>query len=120
MKIFIGSDHRGYQLKASIKGLLHGLGHEIVDIGTDTGSETCDYPLIARNLGVEVVRHPGSRGILMCMTGIGQCIAANKVPGVYAALVYNKEAAALTRQHNDSNVLVLGAQFVDQQQVMDI
>jgi RpiB/LacA/LacB family sugar-phosphate isomerase len=120
MKIFIGSDHRGFQLKKKINDVLRTLGYEVVDMGTHTDSVACDYPQVALQVGKEVVRNPGSRGILMCMTGIGQSIAANKVPGIYAALVYNKEAAALSREHNDSNVLVLGTQFVDESKMLGI
>ncbi len=120
MKIFIGSDHRGFQLKKKVHDALKGLGHEVKDMGTHTESTSCDYPEIALQVAREVVRHPGSRGILLCMTGIGHSIAANKVPGVYAALVYNKEAAALSRQHNDSNVLVLGSKFVDETGMLEI
>ena len=93
MKIFVGADHRGFQLKKKVDDTLQGLGHEVVDMGTHTESVACDYPQIAYKVAMEVVRNPGSRGILLCMTGIGHSIAANKVPGVYAALVYNKEAA---------------------------
>ena len=120
MKIFVGSDHRGFQLKKNVDDALKALGHEVVDMGTHTESVACDYPEIAYKVAVEVVGHPGSRGILLCMTGIGHSIAANKVPGVYAALVYNKEAAALSRQHNDSNVLVLGSKFVNEQDMLEI
>ena len=91
MKIFVGSDHRGFQLKKKVDDALKGLGHEVVDMGTDTDSVASDYPEIAYRVAVEVVRNPGSRGILLCMSGLGQSIAANKVPGVYAALVYNTE-----------------------------
>src|SRR5476649_2686837 len=114
MKVFTGSDHRGFQLKKKVDDVLKSLGHEVVDMGTHHENVACDYPEIAYKVAVEVVRNPGSRGILLCMSGIGHSIAANKVPGVYAALVYNKEAAALARQHNDSNVLVLGAKFTDE------
>jgi len=120
MKIFVGSDHRGYQLKKDVVLTLKSLGHEVVDVGTDTDDVACDYPQIAQKVGSQVVAQPGSRGILVCMSGIGQSIAANKVPGVYAALVYNKEAAALSRQHNDSNVLVLGSKFVDKKNILEI
>jgi RpiB/LacA/LacB family sugar-phosphate isomerase len=120
MKIFVGSDHRGFQLKKNVDGALKGLGHEVVDMGTHDGSVACDYPEIAYKVGVEVVCNPGSRGILLCMSGIGHSIAANKVPGVYAALVYNREAALLSRQHNDSNVLVLGSQFVNEAHMLEI
>ncbi len=96
------------------------LGHDVEDMGTHTEGVDCDYPEISYKVSSEVVRHPGSRGILICMTGIGHSIAANKVPGIYAALVYNKEAAALSRQHNDSNVLVLGAKFTNESEMMEI
>ena len=120
MKIFVGSDHRGFQLKKNVDGILKALGHEVVDVGTYTEGVDCDYPQIAYKVAVEVVRNPGSRGILLCMMGIGHSIAANKVPGVYAALVYNKEAALLSRRHNDSNVLVMGSQFVDEANMLEI
>jgi RpiB/LacA/LacB family sugar-phosphate isomerase len=120
MKIFIGSDHRGFQLKKSVNDALKAMGHDVVDMGTHNENIACDYPQVALQVSVEVVRHPGSRGILLCMTGIGHSIAANKVPGIYAALVYNKEAAVLSRQHNDSNVLVLGSKFVDDAHMLEI
>jgi len=120
MKIFVGADHRGFQLKKKVDDVLKKLGHEVVDMGTHTDSIACDYPQIAHKVGTEVVHNPGSRGILLCMTGLGQSIAANKVPGVYAALVYNKEAAAFSRQHNDSNVLVMGSKFVDEANMLEI
>src|SRR3954469_9260940 len=103
MKIFLGADHRGYQLKKKVNALLKGLGHEVIDMGTHTDSVDCDYPEISYKVGTQVAQHADTRGILLCMTGIGHSIAANKIPGVYAALVYNKEAAAFSRQHNDSN-----------------
>ena len=120
MKIFIGCDHRGFQLKKKVDAALKSLGHEVVDMGTDTDSVACDYPEVALRVGVEVVCNPGSRGVLLCMSGLGQSIAANKVPGVYAALVHNTEMARLSRQHNDSNVLVMGAKFVDEVHMLEI
>ena len=120
MKIFVGSDHRGFQLKKKVDDALKALGHEVVDVGTHTESVACDYPEISYKVALDVVRNPGSRGILLCMTGIGHSIAANKVPGIYAALVYNREAAALSREHNDSNVLVLGSKFVNEEEMLEI
>jgi len=120
MKIFVGSDHRGFQLKKKMDDALKGMGHEVKDMGTHSENIACDYPEIAYKVGKEVVCNPGSRGILLCMSGIGQSIAANKVPGVYAALVYNEEAAQLSRQHNDSNVLVMGSKFVDESNMLGI
>jgi RpiB/LacA/LacB family sugar-phosphate isomerase len=112
MKIFIGADHRGFDLKKRIQEILKKEGHELIDIGTHVEGEACDYPDISYKVATEVVKNKGSRGILICNTGIGHTIAANKVPGAYAALVYNQEAASLSRQHNDSNILVLGSLFI--------
>jgi RpiB/LacA/LacB family sugar-phosphate isomerase len=120
MKIFVGADHRGFQLKKKVDGMLKGLGHEVVDVGTHIEGVDCDYPEVSYKVAREVVHNPGSRGILLCMTGIGHSIAANKVPGIYAALVYNEEAAAFSRQHNDSNVLVLGSKYMDETQMVQI
>ncbi len=114
MKIFVGADHRGFQLKTKVMAFLKSQGHEAIDQGTHVEGVDCDYPPIAKDVAVSVVKNPGSRGILLCMTGIGHSIAANKVPGAYAALVYSKEAAAFARQHNNSNILVLAAKFTDE------
>lgn len=120
MKIFIGADHRGFELKARIKELLKELGHTVVDVGSHDAGLICDYPPIAYEVGSKVAKSRGGRGILACMTGIGHSIAANKVIGCYAALCYNKEAAVLSRQHNNANVLVLGAKFVKPEEIDDI
>ena len=120
MKIFVGADHRGFPLKKKVDQWLKAMGHEVVDLGTHIEGIPCDYPQLSRAVGLAVTGHPGSRGILLCMTGLGHSIAANKVPGVYAALVYNLEAALLSRQHNDSNVLVLGSKFVDEHTAHEI
>ncbi|MDP2652509.1 MAG: ribose 5-phosphate isomerase B [Candidatus Omnitrophota bacterium] len=119
MKVFIGADHRGFHLKAEITGLLKQLKHQVVDVGS-YGEEMCDYPEISYKLAREVARSKGSRGILVCMTGIGHSIAANKVRGAYAALCYTEEAAAFSRQHNNSNILVLGARFTPQDRIPGI
>lgn len=120
MTIFIGADHRGVELKARIIKVLGGMGHEVVDVGSYEPETPCDYPKFSEAVGTNVASHKNSRGILVCMTGIGHSIAANKIPGVYAALCYNKEAAALSRQHNNANVLVLGAKFVTEKAMMEI
>lgn len=119
MKIFIGADHRGFALKKKITHFLGQLGHEAKDLGTHNGDD-CDYPKISYDVATKVTAHEGSRGILLCMTGIGHSIAANKVPGARAALVYNKEAALLSRQHNNANILVLGAKFTPEKDMQDI
>jgi len=120
MKIFVGADHRGFQLKKKVDAFLKDHGHEVIDVGTHVEGVDCDYPHISYKVAQEVVHNPGSRGILLCMTGIGHSIAANKVPGIFAALVYNTDAAMLSRQHNDSNVLVLGSKFMDEANMLEI
>jgi uracil phosphoribosyltransferase len=120
MKIFIGADHRGYELKQKIAADLARQGHTVEDLGAFTADVPCDYPKLAYAVGVKVAKTKASRGILVCMTGIGHSIAANKIPGVYAALCYNKDAAALSRQHNNSNVLVVGAKFVSEAEIHEI
>lgn len=117
--IFIGADHRGFALKAEIAAFLKTLGHEVIDAGTYE-EEPCDYPVIACEVASQVARMKKARGILVCMSGIGHSIAANKVPGAYAALCYNKEAAMLSRQHNNANILVLGAKFVSRREMFAI
>lgn len=120
MKIFIGADHRGFILKEKIGAILERDGYDVVDVGTDDENEPCDYPKMAYAVATGVAKSKGARGILVCMTGIGHSIAANKVPGVYAALCYNKEAAALSRQHNNANVLVVGSKFVGEREIFEI
>ena len=120
MNIFIGADHRGFILKKTIGAVLSEMGHTVTDVGTHVEGVDCDYPQMSYDVATNVVEHANSRGILLCMTGIGHSIAANKVPGAYAALVYNREAAALSRQHNDSNILVLGAKFVAEAEMVEI
>jgi RpiB/LacA/LacB family sugar-phosphate isomerase len=120
MKIFIGGDHRGFELKAKIIAFLTKQGHKVIDDGSYEDGVMCDYPPISEKVANHVVKNKGSRGILACMTGIGHSIAANKVVGAYAALVYHKGAAALSRQHNNSNILVLGAKLTNPAEIEDI
>lgn len=112
MKIAIGSDHGGVQLKEGIKEVLAGKGVEPVDCGCFS-EESCDYPDFAEKVARAVGSGEAERGILVCKTGIGMAIAANKVPGVRAANCRTVDDARLSRQHNDSNVLALGAGVVD-------
>lgn len=111
-KIAIASDHAGFTLKEKIKPCLQSKNLEIEDLGTSS-KERCDYPGFAYALAKEVSIGGVKRGILICKTGIGNSIVANKLPGVRAALCYNVLAARLSREHNDSNVLVLGSAFVN-------
>ncbi|MBU5676586.1 ribose 5-phosphate isomerase B [Alkaliphilus sp. MSJ-5] len=111
MKIAIGSDHGGYGLKELIKKHLQEKGFDIKDFGTDSIAST-DYPDFARSVGEAVVAEEFDRGILVCGTGIGISIAANKVPGVRCALVGDCFSAKATRQHNNANIIALGERVV--------
>lgn len=109
--IIIAADHAGFALKEKLKSYLEESGYKVKDLGTHSPAR-CDYPFFACRLAREVARDTYSRGLLICKTGIGNSIAANRFSGVRAALCYNARAARLSRQHNDSNVLVLGSSFV--------
>ncbi len=106
MRIAVGSDHRGREMRSKLAELLTQLGQEVVDVGTND-SEECDYPDIAAVVAQKVGSHEVDRGILVCETGLGMCIVANKVPGVRAAPCYDELTAELSRRHNDLNVLCL-------------
>lgn len=110
MKIILGSDHAGYKIKEHIKNYLTGLGHEVEDAGSYDESPI-DYPDPAQTVGEAVSAGRQARGILVCGTGIGMSIAANKVHGVRAALVSDVTSAGLARAHNDANVLCLAGWF---------
>src|SRR5437764_2022091 len=111
MKIAIGSDHRGYDAKRRIVSLLQQLGHEVLDLGPE-GSESVDYPDFAFQVARAVGEGRVDRGILICGTGIGMCIAANKVPGVRAAPCHDSITAEMSRRHNDANVLCVSADLL--------
>jgi len=119
VRIAIGSDHRGFALKEALKELLAELGHEWVDFGCQT-EEPVDYPDIARPLAEAVAAGEYERGILICGSGVGMSIAANKVKGVRAALCGNSFTARLARRHNDANVLCLGSWCIGQGLAEDI
>ena len=111
MRIAIGSDHRGFAIKAKIVDLLNQLQHEAIDIGTYNG-DACDYPDIASVVASKVSKGEVERGILICGTGIGMCIAANKFPGVRAAPCHDDLTAEMSRRHNDLNVMCLSADML--------
>jgi ribose 5-phosphate isomerase B len=111
MRIAIGSDHRGYEVKRRIDSVLKQLGHEVVDFGPQS-SESVDYPDYAFQVAQAVSAKQVDRGILICGTGIGMCIAANKVPGVRAAPCHDSITAEMSRRHNDANVLCLSADLL--------
>jgi ribose 5-phosphate isomerase B len=113
MKIALGADHAGFDLKEKIKQHLVGRGISVEDMGTHS-TESVDYPDYARAVGEEVVAGRSDCGILVCGTGIGMCIAANKVPGIRAANVHSEMEAQLSREHNNANVLALGGRVLDE------
>ncbi len=119
MNIAIGSDHAGWELKERVKKYLEKEGYESRDFGTEDSSP-CDYPDFGLAVAEAVAREENTRGILICTTGIGMSIVANKVPGVRAAPCNNVETARLSREHNDTNVLVLGTKTVEKGKLEDI
>jgi len=111
MKIAIGADHAGYRLKDEIVPVLKALGHELIDVGCDC-SDSVDYPDYALPVCDKVVSGIAARGILICGTGIGMSIAANKTHGIRCALVHDMFSAKATREHNDTNVLAMGERVI--------
>lgn len=111
MQIAIGSDHRGVAVKSQIIEMLERLGHQVDDVGTHS-SESMDYPDVAADVGRKVGSKVADRGILICGTGIGMSIAANKVTGVRAAPCHDELTAEMSRRHNDLNVLCLSADML--------
>ncbi len=111
MKIAVASDHRGFSVKGKILSLLEELGHQGLDYGPEK-SESVDYPDYAAKVAQAVSNHQVDRGILICGTGIGMCIVANKFPGVRAAPCHDDLTAEMSRLHNDANVLCLSADLL--------
>lgn len=118
-RIPIASDHAGFELKERLREALAEMGYEVTDIGTH-GTASTDYPDYAHPLAQQVSEGQVSRGVLMCGTGLGMSYVANRYPGVRAAVAWTPEIAALARQHNDANVLVLPARFVSQDDALAI
>ncbi len=111
MRIAVGSDHRGVELRAKLSDFLRRLGQEVVDVGSHDGRDV-DYPDIATLVARKVASREVDRGILVCGTGVGMCIVANKFPGVRAAPCYDDITAELSRRHNDLNVLCLPGDLI--------
>lgn len=112
MKISLACDHGGLQLKNDVAAYLKKLGHVVVDFGTDS-LDSCDYPDFAKPAALAVSSGECERGIVVCTTGIGVSMVANKVKGVRCALCVNPDMAKMTRLHNDANVIALGQKYVD-------
>ena len=111
MNISIASDHGGFSLKSQIIPFLQELGHTVLDRGTEN-EDSVDYPDYAIKVARDILAHTAERGIVICGTGLGVSIAANRHKGVRSALVHSDEYARLSRQHNDANVLAMGARFI--------
>lgn len=119
MKIAIAADHGGFILKEKLRARLAGMGHQVTDFGTES-TESCDYPEFAQAVGQAVAEGLAHRGVLICTTGIGMAIAANKISGVRAAPAQSEDEVRMTREHNDANVLTLGARYVDEHRALEL
>ncbi len=119
MKIAIGSDHAGFEDKEKVKKQLDELGFEYEDVGTNS-TESVDYPIYAQKVAEKVASGEVEQGLLICGSGNGMQIAANKVRGVRAALAWNEETARLARQHNDANVLSVPARMISPEEVSKV
>lgn len=119
MKIAIGNDHGGTELKWEIKKYLESKGHEVVNYGTDT-NESCDYPVYAKKVADAILAGEAECGILICGTGVGISIAANKIKGIRAAVCSDCATARLVKQHNNANILAFGARIVGVELAKDI
>lgn len=119
MRVVIASDHAGVALKTTLTELLNAEGHQVTDIGTHS-EESCDYPDYAALAAEHLVRGDVDRGVLICGTGVGMAISANKVRGIRAASVSEPVSAALARSHNDANVVCIGARIVGPEMAIEI
>ncbi len=118
-KIIIGADHAGYALKEIVKPLLTEMGFDVTDVGTD-GDRPADYPDFAEAVGLAVAGNKAARGILICGSGVGASVAANKMPGVRAGLCHDHYSAHQGVEHDDINVLVLGSRVVGEALALDL
>ncbi|MFW6161647.1 MAG: ribose 5-phosphate isomerase B [Planctomycetota bacterium] len=119
MRVAIGADHAGYKAKQRAIEALQAEGVEVDDVGTHSEA-SCDYPDYALEVAQRVGRRQADWGVLICGTGIGMSITANKVPGVRAACVHNDFTCELARRHNDANVLCMGARVLEERQIQDL
>lgn len=119
MKVYVGSDHAGWELKGKIASHLAAQGLEVTDVGAD-GPDSVDYPVYAFRVARAVAAGHAERGILVCGSGIGMCMAANRIPGVRAVAGFEPFSARMSRRHNDSNVLCLGARLTGQDLAFEI
>ena len=112
MKVVVGSDHAGFELKEQIAAFARELGHEVIDVGTDNGTDPVDYPDYAESVCQAIMYNEAERGILICGSGVGASVAANKLPGIAAGLCHDTYAAHQGVEHDDMNVLVMGGRII--------
>ncbi len=119
MRLVIGSDHAGYLLKQELAEFLRGLGHDVLDVGTNS-TAAVDYPDYAEAVALAVRDGKAERGVLICGSGVGACVAANKVPGIRAAICHDEYSAHQGVEHDDMNVLVLGSRIIGSELAKDL
>ncbi|MEL7666731.1 MAG: ribose 5-phosphate isomerase B [Actinomycetota bacterium] len=119
MRVYLGSDHAGFELKAQVADVLRDLGHDVVDIGPYT-DESVDYPDYAERVARAVASGEAPFGVLICGTGIGMAIAANKVPGIRAVQASDPEMAKMARMHNNANILTLPGRYIDKERAAEV
>ena len=121
MKIYIAADHGGFELKGKLKEFIKStFNYDIEDLGAYELNPTDDYPIFAKNLAMKIIDNPQALGILICRTGIGMSIAANRFSGIFAALCTTKEHAVRSRQHENANILCLDAEFISEESNKEI
>ena len=118
--IAIASDHRGYLLKARFVEYFKAHKYEFIDFGTNCDTVSVDYPDYAQKVAEYVIEHERSCGVLICYSGVGMSISANRVPGIRAVLCYSTEVAKLSREHNDTNIICFGANFVNEEAAIEM
>lgn len=120
MQIYLGSDHGGYKIKEMLEDYLKEEGHQVLDVGLFDAVQKVDYPDIAREVSEKVLENEGSVGFLVCGTGMGVCMAANKLKGIRAVTVHDVSTARLAKQHNNANVITMGERVVGEVVARDI
>ena len=118
-RIYIGGDHAGFEMKTSLHKYLEEQGYDVVDLGC-FNPEACDYPDIAREVGEKVLENHGAKGVLICGSGIGMAMAANKLKGIRATVLTDENMADTARRHNDANIATIGARTTDLELVKKI
>jgi ribose 5-phosphate isomerase B len=119
LKLAIGCDHGGFELKEPIINFLKGMGHEVIDLGTDS-TKAVDYPDYALAVGKAVIEGRAERGIVICGSGVGACVAINKIPGIRAGLCHDTFSAHQGKEDDDTNVLCLGARIIGVQLALEV